>query len=98
MEYRSAAFQGYGLGWWLNRPVGQSYFPSRDNLPWNDEVLDRWLAGGKLAPSAPDDMFLAFGAGQRKLYVIPSQKLVLVRIGGPTAEDRFFQILYGTGS
>ena len=98
VEYRSAAFQGYGLGWWLNRPVGQSYFPARDVLPWNSEVLDRWVAGGKLAPSAPDDMFVAFGAGQRKLYVVPSQNLVLVRIGGPTAEDRFFSILYGTGS
>lgn len=98
VEYRSGAFQGYGLGWWLNRPVGQTYFPARDVLPWNSEVLDRWLAGGKLAPSAPDDMFVAFGAGQRKLYVIPSQNLVIVRMAGPTEENRFFSILYGTGS
>jgi len=96
--YRSGAFQGYGLGWWLNRPVGPSYVATRDVLPWSSEVLDRWLAGGKLAPSAPDDMFVAFGAGQRKLYVVPSQDLVVVRIGGPTAEDRFFSILNGTGS
>jgi hypothetical protein len=43
-------------------------------------------------------MFVAFGAGQRKLYVIPSQDLVIVRIAGPPEEDRFFSILYGTGS
>lgn len=64
-EYRSGAFTGYGLGWWLNRPVGTSYVPGRDNLPWNEEVLNRWAAGGKFAPSAPDDMFAAFDAGQR---------------------------------
>jgi CubicO group peptidase (beta-lactamase class C family) len=96
VDYRSGAFHGYGLGWWLNRPVGNSYVATRDNLPWNAEVTGRWAAGGKLAPSAPDDMFVAFGAGQRKLYVIPSQDLVIVRIGGPTEEDRFFQLLYGT--
>lgn len=97
VTYRSGAFHGYGLAWWLNRPVGTSYQPARDFLPWSDEVTARWTAGGKLAPSAPDDMFAAFGAGQRKLYVIPSQDLVLVRIGGPIDEDRFFQLLYGTG-
>lgn len=97
VTYRSGAFAGYGLGWWLNRPVGSTYVPSRDSLPWGSEVTSRWAAGGKFAPSAPDDMFAAFGFGQRKLYVIPSRDLVIVRIGGPTEEDPFFQLLFGTG-
>ena len=97
VTYRSGAFAGYGLGWWLNRPVGDSFLSGRDSVPWNSEVITRWLAGGQLAPSAPADMFVAFGFGQRKLYVIPSDDLVVVRIGGPTEEDRFFQLLYGTG-
>ena len=56
-----------------------------------------WQAGGRAAPSAPEDMYLAAGAGEMRLYVVPSQDLVIVRMAGPEEEDRFFQLLYGTG-
>lgn len=94
-QYRSAAFQGYGLGWWLNRPVGSSYVSGRDLLPFDADVKARWAAGGKVAPSAPDDMIAALGAEERALFVIPSQDLIIVSIGGSGDIEAFFRTLYG---
>ena len=36
---------------------------------------------GKLIPSAPDDMFCALGKNDQKIYVVPSKKLVIIRMG-----------------
>lgn len=60
----------YGRLWWLN---GGSY---------------AYLAGagaprieGPLVPSAPADTVLALGAMDRALYVVPSRRLIVVRMG-----------------
>jgi hypothetical protein len=65
----------YGYLWWLN---GQQNFmlPGLQlNLP------------GALIPEAPADMIAALGANDQKLYVIPSKKLVIVRLGLPAGND-----------
>lgn len=94
-DYRSGAFQGYGLGWWLNRPVGASYRAGRDSLPFPADVQARWAAGGKLAPSAPDDMIMAAGFANRRLFVVPSRRLVFVVIGGSADEEALMRALFG---
>jgi CubicO group peptidase (beta-lactamase class C family) len=36
---------------------------------------------GSLIPNAPSDMYAALGKNDQKLYVVPSQKLVVIRMG-----------------
>ncbi|MCZ4408830.1 serine hydrolase [Cryomorphaceae bacterium 1068] len=61
--------QSYGYLWWLN---GQSnhMFP-----------LDPVQYEGSMIPSGPDDMYMALGANDQKIYVVPSQGLVVTRQG-----------------
>lgn len=62
---------GYGLLWWLNG--GGSYrTPGPYVLPTQP---------GPLIPSAPSDLVAALGKGDKKIYVIPSLELVIVRHG-----------------
>ena len=60
----------YGYLWWLN---GKSSF----RLPNSTQSYS-----GKLIPNAPDDLIAGLGANDQKLYVVPSKKLVMVRMGG----------------
>lgn len=59
----------YGYMWWLN---GKSSF----HLPQS-----QYEFSGKLIPSAPDDMYCALGLNDQKIYVVPSKKIVIVRMG-----------------
>ena len=73
----------YGYLYWLN---GKNGF----RLPESEELYP-----GELIPSAPDDLYAGLGALDQKLYVVPSQGLVVVRMGdaanstefGPTSFD-----------
>lgn len=72
----TATNPAYGRLWWLNG---------------SDHTI-RPLATrteGPLIPAAPADLVAALGALDRKLYVVPSRKLVVVRLG-PSAPDRDF--------
>jgi CubicO group peptidase (beta-lactamase class C family) len=95
-SYQTPAFAGYGLGWWLNRPVGGTYQAGQDSLPWPGAVTARWAAGGKIAPDIPDDMFMAYGAGNMKMFLVPSRNLVVVKLAGSADDNRFLGILLGT--
>ena len=44
---------------------------------------------GELIPNAPDDMFSGLGKDDQKLYVIPSQNLVVVRMGANASDGSF---------
>lgn len=67
--------QAYGYLWWLN---GENSF----RLPGPaDQQFE-----GALVPSAPADMFAALGAADKKIYIVPSLDLVVVRHGGPVGE------------
>lgn len=61
----------YGYLWWLN---GKSSFM----LPGLQFVFS-----GDIIPAAPADMFCALGKNDQKLHVVPSQNLVVVRMGNP---------------
>jgi CubicO group peptidase (beta-lactamase class C family) len=64
----------YGLTWWLKKPVPDSIIRQIPILQHEmGEILrSDWL---------PNDLFMAAGAGKQRLYVIPSLKLVIVRLG-----------------
>ena len=36
---------------------------------------------GPLVPAAPADMYAAMGAEDQRIYVVPSKKLVIIRMG-----------------
>ena len=62
----------YGFLWWLN---GESQFM----LPGSQEVFN-----GPLVPNAPEDMYAAMGANEQRLYIVPSQDLIVIRMGEAT--------------
>lgn len=61
--------QAYGYLWWLNGK--SSYHLPQSQIQFN----------GSLIPNAPSDMFCALGKNDQKIYVIPSKKLVIIRMG-----------------
>lgn len=61
--------QAYGYLWWLN---GKSTF----HLPESQFEFN-----GSLIPTAPSDMYAALGKNDQKIYVIPSKKMVIIRMG-----------------
>lgn len=69
--------KSYGYLWWLNGK--DSYMVPGDNTVYT----------GSLVPSAPPDMFAAMGKGDKKIYVVPSLDLVIVRHGDDTGQNTF---------
>lgn len=61
--------QAYGYMWWLN---GKSSY----HLPGTQFQFNR-----SLMPNAPADMYCALGKNDQKIYVVPSKKLVIIRMG-----------------
>lgn len=61
----------YGFLWWLNGQNG-----------WEDWDHQGTVAG-MFIPTAPADLVAARGVGDRRLYVVPSLELVVVRLGAP---------------
>lgn len=76
----SEANPAYGLTFWLNAPVG----PDADLGGIRTLEVDGRPA---LYPDGPADLFAAAGAGDQRLYIVPSQDLVIVRLG--TGHRRF---------
>jgi CubicO group peptidase (beta-lactamase class C family) len=74
----TATNPSYGRLWWLND--GAYAMNVGANAPRRE---------GRFIPSAPSDMLSALGAADRKLFVVPSQKLIVVRTG-QAAPDRDF--------
>ncbi|MDD3004409.1 serine hydrolase [Flavobacterium sp.] len=61
--------KSYGYLWWIN---GQTSY----HLPQSQFEFQ-----GSIIPSGPKDMFMALGKNDQKIYVIPSQKMVVIRMG-----------------
>lgn len=78
---RSPANPAYGRLWWLN---GSAYA-----IRPLAERVDH-----SLIPAAPADLVAALGALDRKLYVVPSRKLVVVRMGRAAPDKDFDQQLW----
>lgn len=62
----------YGLTWWLNRPM-------EENLRAQIKVLTMASDLRYATPGVPNDLVMAAGAGKQRLYIVPSQDLVVVR-------------------
>lgn len=60
---------GYGYLWWLN---GKANY----HLPQSQVTFQ-----GSIIPTAPNDMFMALGKNDQKIYVIPSKKMIVIRMG-----------------
>ncbi len=60
---------GYGYLWWLN---GKSSY----HLPQSQLTFQ-----GSVIPTGPTDMFMALGKNDQKIYVVPSKKMVVIRMG-----------------
>ncbi|MEI9933120.1 MAG: serine hydrolase [Rhizomicrobium sp.] len=81
MFTRSGTNPAYGRLWWLN---GSRYAIK----PLATRVE------GPLIPAAPADLVAALGLLDRKLYVVPSQKLIVVRMGAAAPDKDFDQQLW----
>ncbi|WP_291131443.1 serine hydrolase domain-containing protein [Flavobacterium sp. UBA7682] len=67
--------QAYGYLWWLN---GKSSY----HLP-----TSQFEFNGTLMSNAPSDMYAALGKNDQKIYVIPSKKMVVIRMGDVANPD-----------
>jgi hypothetical protein len=74
----TATNPAYGRLWWLNG--GSHSFSPGPATPRRE---------GSFIPAAPNDLVAALGAADRKLFVVPSMKLIVVRTG-QAAPDRAF--------
>lgn len=59
----------YGYLWWLNGKASTM-------VPYSQFVFP-----SKLIRNAPDDMICALGKNDQKIYVVPSQNMVVIRVG-----------------
>lgn len=59
----------YGYMWWLNGKTQFMLPGGQTNYP------------GQIVPAAPADMYAAMGAEDQRIYVVPSKKLVIIRMG-----------------
>jgi hypothetical protein len=62
----------YGYLWWLN---GGSYY----RMPGTTLSFT-----GSLVPNAPSDLKIAAGLNEQRIYIVPSQGWVIIRMGNPT--------------
>ena len=68
---------GYGYLWWLN---GKSSY----HLPQSQFQFQ-----GSLIPEGTNDMFMALGRNDQKIYVVPSKKMVVIRMGDAADGENF---------
>ncbi len=61
--------ESYGYLWWLN---GKSSY----HLPQTQTEFN-----GSIIPNGPSDMIMALGKNDQKIYIIPSKKMVIIRMG-----------------
>ena len=66
----------YGYLWWLNGK-------SSHRVPSSETLIS-----GTLIPNAPNDLIAGLGANNQKLYVIPSENLVIIRMGSEGNEGQ----------
>ncbi|WP_426430920.1 serine hydrolase domain-containing protein [Winogradskyella sp. HB-48] len=67
----------YGYMWWLN---GKSSY----RLPQLQIQFP-----GELIPNGPSDMYAALGKNDQKIYVVPSKKIVVIRMGDAADDENF---------
>ena len=78
---RTSTNPSYGHLWWLNG--------GNETITANGQHR-----AGQLIPSAPADTIIALGAQDRKLYVVPGRKLIVVRTGQAAPDNVFDETLW----
>ncbi len=87
----------------LNNPVyftnqtnsSQTLNPSYGYLTWLNGKSNymvptmQTVFSGSLIPNAPSDLYAALGKNDQKVYVIPSQNLVVIRMGNAAGNNEF---------
>ncbi|WP_298556705.1 serine hydrolase [uncultured Algibacter sp.] len=66
--------KAYGYLWWLN---------GKDSFRGPGLTLE---FQGKLIPNAPNDLIAGLGKNDQKMYIVPSQNLVIIRMGDDAGE------------
>ncbi len=69
--------ESYGYLWWLNGKT--SYHLQATPFEFS----------GSLIPNAPNDMYAPLGKNDQKIYVVPSKRLVVIRMGEAADESNF---------
>ena len=97
--YINPAYKGYGLTWWLNANSAGTV-SSVDRIPTDGQPLPGF---DQVAPNAPADVYMAAGTGKQRLYIFPSQNMIVVRFAplasggtGNWSDDKFLGKILGT--
>jgi len=69
--------KAYGYMWWLNGKANYRLPQTQLQFP------------GSLIPNAPTDMVCGLGKNDQKIYVIPSKKMVVIRLGEVADGENF---------
>jgi CubicO group peptidase (beta-lactamase class C family) len=94
--FNNPALSAYGISFWLNRPIADTYTAGVDNVPLNETFGART----RYAEDASTDIYMAAGALNQRLYMIPSLDVVVVRFGsgGAWSDNEFLKLLLSTVS
>ncbi len=97
----SAANTNYGITFWLNRGKSDPAGLAQVERPRLAELISPENAVRKislygLGDDLPKDLFCAAGAGNQRLYIIPSQNVIIVRMGRMAEFDdaEFLRLLF----
>jgi CubicO group peptidase (beta-lactamase class C family) len=85
----SSVNPGYGFTVWRNEPGGFS-------SDGRGASSDPHGKGGGIYPAGQPDLYMAAGAGGNRLYVVPSVRLLIVRLGDSArfSDERFLGLLF----
>ncbi len=102
----SKANPNYGLTFWLNRSNSGTASVSENQgrmmgrlrrITGRNESNTTTISKNGIGPEIPKDLFMAAGAGNQRLYVIPSMDMVIVRQArqGDFDDRTFLQLVLG---
>ncbi len=91
----SRANPAYGLGFWLNKAAGNSTPRDIEEAIGAGLTREQWERTS-ISNSAPADLICMAGSGGQRVYVIPSLRTVVVRLGRPSSfrDPDFLQALF----
>ncbi len=102
-EYLAQCFQGtkanpmFGMGFWVNHPAGEPGSREVDiekalAQPWQKEDWHRAC----LSHVAPRDLVASVGSGYQRMYIVPSEDLIVVRQGRDAnfSDAAFLRLLF----
>jgi len=93
----SPANPSYGLGFWLNHSAGHATSRDVEEAIRAGLTREEW-GRTSLSNSAPEDLVCMAGSGGQRVYVIPSLRTVIVRLGHPSGfkDPEFLDALFSS--